>query len=420
MPKARRDPVQLTDFKVKALKPDPAGGEFIQGDLEVSGFGVRVRGSGVKSFIVMKRRPGQAHPTRITIGRVGDITLAEARQKAREAIIATRRGIRVNVHKRQDRAVAKQVMAATGYAPGTFGEVAERYIGTECRLRVNPSETESVIRRRLLPVWGDRLIEDLRQRDLTAITDAVLAEGKPGAAYRVRQTATRLFNFAVERGTLEINYLLSGSRGRRGGVYPPRPRDRVLSDDEIRAIWQACEPDRTAWPYGDLIRLALLLGQRRDEIRGMEWADLDLDRGVWTIPARKYKTKIAHIVPLPAAAVEILQAVPRLCDRYVLATGPGRRPGGLSRLKARLDTVSGVTAWRLHDLRRTMRTGLAALRVDSDVAERVIGHVIGGVRGTYDRYRYEDEKRDALERWARRLEIIVNPPRDNVVSLAAG
>src|SRR5262249_11919071 len=124
-----------------------------------------------------------------------------------------------------------------------------------------------------------------------------------------------------------------------------------------------------------------------------------------------------HIVPLPAVAVAIIRAAPRLCDKYVLATAPGRRPGGLSRLKLRLDAASGVTGWRLHDLRRTMRPGLAAPRVHGDVAEGLLGQVIGGVGGVYDRYQYEDEKRDALDRWAARLGNIVDPPPKNVIEL---
>ena len=123
MPQARRAPVHLTDFKVRALKPD--SGEYIQGDLQVPGLGVRVRPSGAMSYVVMKRLPGQTKPTRITLGRVGDLSLQDARDKAREAIAATRQGVRVNVEKRRERTIARRVEKETGYPPGTFGETAE-------------------------------------------------------------------------------------------------------------------------------------------------------------------------------------------------------------------------------------------------------------------------------------------------------
>jgi integrase len=149
----------------------------------------------------------------------------------------------------------------------------------------------------------------------------------------------------------------------------------------------------------------------------MEWAELDLDAGLWTIRPDRYKTEIEHAVPLPASAVELIGAVPRVCPRYVFSTRPGTRFSGFSKSKARLDELSGVQGWRIHDLRRTVRTGLAGLRIEPDVAERVIGHVIGGVRGVYDRHAYIDEKREALERWALHVAGIIDPQPGRVVQL---
>jgi integrase len=417
MPAPKHASVTLTDFKVRALKPDPAG-EYIQGDRQVPGLGVRVRSSGAASYVVMKRLPGHTRPTRITLGRVGALTLQQAREEARAAITATRQGVRVNAEKRYQRTIVRRMEAETGYRPGTFGEMAERYIRSECRNLARGAEVETLIRRRLLPLWGERKLEELRRRDLTALLDPIVEKGRTQAAHKLREVAIRIVNWAIDRGDIELNFLATASRGRRrADIIRRTRRDRVLSDDEIRAVWAGC--DHLGWPFREVVRLALLLGQRRDEIAGMEWGELDLDRALWVIPAYRYKTRVDHAVPLPAFAVELFCSVPRLCDRFVFSTKADTHFSGFSKAKAQLDVLSGVTGWRLHDLRRTMRTQLSVLRIDPDTAERVLGHVIRGVRGIYDRHAFIDEKRDALERWSRRLETIVNPSPDNIVTLTA-
>lgn len=415
-------PVNLTDLKVKALRPDAAG-EYVQGDTQVPGFGVRVRQSGAASYIVNKRLPGETRSTRVTIGRVGDMKLAVARDKAREAIGAVKAGVDLNVEKRRKRERTRRAEAATGYKPATFGEVAILYIRSECKALARGAEIEALIRKHFLPAWGERLLDDLRRRDLTAVLDPVVEAGRTQAAHKLREVAIRVLNWAVDRGDVEMNYLASASRGRRrAGIIRRTRRDRVLGDDEIRAIWQAC--DQAGHPFGDFVRLSLMLGQRREEIAGMEWGELalpsgELDRGaaLWVIPASRYKTRIEHAVPLPRQAVDLIAGLPCADERFVFSTKVGTKISGYSKMKARLEAIAGVTGWRLHDLRRTMRTNMAALRVDPDIAERVLGHVIAGVRGVYDRYAYIDQKREALERWAQRLQAIVEPPPPNVVEL---
>jgi integrase len=430
MPKPKRDPVMLTDAKVRALRPDPAG-EYHQGDLAVPGFAVRVRPSGTRVYVLFKRRPGETKPTKITIGRIDVISLADARQRAREETAAVRRGVDVNAEKRRQaevRAAERQralaVEANTGYPAGSFGELAEAFIRVECGALARGAEVEAVIRRSLLPAWGRRPLDGLRRRDLTALLDPVVAAGRTQAAHKLREIAIRIVNWAVDRGELETNFLASPSRGRRrSGLLRRSRRDRVLSSDEIRAVWAAC--DRVAKPFGDIVRLLLILGQRREEIAGMEWRELDLEQSLWIIPPARYKTELEHAVPLPAIAVDLLRHVPKIDDVYVFSTVPGTRFSGFSKSMARLRPLAGIADWRLHDLRRTVRTGLSGLRVDathrigSDIAERVLGHVIGGVRGIYDRYQYLDEKRDALDRWANQLRDVVEPPPANVVELRA-
>lgn len=425
MPQAKRAPAQLTDLKVRHLEPDPAG-EYIQGDTLVPGFGVRVRSSGAKSYVVMKRLPGRTKPTRITLGRVDDLGLSDAREQARKDIAATRQGIQVNFEKRRARRRLRQAEADTGYAPGTFGETAERYIQSECKALSRGRDIESIIRRHLIPAWAHLPLDALRRRDLTEQLDPVVASGRTQAAHKLREVAIRIVNWAIDRGDIEVNYLASPSRGRRrAGIIRRTRRTRVLNNDEIRAIWRAC--DEIAWPFGEFVRLALLLAQRRGEIAGMEWKELRYldvpERAVWIIPAWRHKPsaeqeRVDHAVPLPRMALDLIRSMPRVCDQFVFSTQPGTHFSGFSKAKARVDELVGFNDWRPHDLRRTARTNLSAL-VPSDIAERVLGHTIGGVRGVYDLYAYLDEKRDALNRWAASLQNIVEPPPLNVVELRA-
>jgi integrase len=204
-------------------------------------------------------------------------------------------------------------------------------------------------------------------------------------------------------------------------------RTRTLSDDEIRILWPVlCE--RGA--YGALVKALLLTGQRRNEIAEMTWAEIGRD-GIWEIPAARYKTKRPHAVPLSAAALALIEAQPRDRD-HVFFSSAGTAFSGFAKSRAVLDKailaamrkaakpgekVKPLPHWTLHDLRRTARILMARAGVRPDVSERVLGHVIAGVAGVYDRHSYADEKRDALEKLAGLIERIVNPPPANVLPL---
>jgi integrase len=460
MARLQRPPVHLTAAKIRALKPEEV--EYFQSDTEVPSFGVRVRPSGHKVYGVNKRPAGSAIVKRITLAPCEETTLEEARAKARQFIAELRRGVVPNARRRRRRSPAQQPRTATGdFSPESFGELALRYIAQECPLLARGKDTENVIRRSLLPQWGHRPRAGLRRADLTALLDPIVASGKTQAAHKLREVAIRIINWAIDRGEpgVEVNFLATPSRGgnrRRVGQLRRNRRDRVLSPDEIRAIWAAAEivgrvaPDRARRdsgsppapgrrggarpprrrapnPFGILVQLLLLLGQRRGEVSGMEWRELDFDRALWVIPVARYqKSDTDHAVPLPPAAVELLQRLPVVDDVYVFSTAPGTHISGYSKWFKELRQLAGVDNWTLHDLRRTARTEIAGLknaagqRVGADIAERVLGHVIGGVRGVYDRYTYLDEKREALELWAGRIREIVNPPPTNIVPLRQG
>jgi integrase len=201
-------------------------------------------------------------------------------------------------------------------------------------------------------------------------------------------------------------------RGMRRHEY--EPRDRTLNDDELRAVWKAAESSGT---FGALVRLLLLTGQRRAKVETMKWADVVGD--VWVIATAKREKGNAGALRLPPAALAIIKAQPRVSGNpYVFAATRGDGPlNAISRLKIGFDRDCGVKGWVLHDLRRTSRSLMSRAKVRPDIAERVLGHVIGGVAGTYDQYEYFDEKADVLVQLAALIETIVNPPPANVVPL---
>ncbi len=239
------------------------------------------------------------------------------------------------------------------------------------------------------------------------------------AARRVFETAKRIFNWGLDRGDIKASPFAA--------MKPPVKkvvRDRALKEHEIKALWSVWAEQ--AYPFGRLQQLLLLLGQRRSEVANMCWSEVDFDKREWTIPAERSKSKREHIVPLPGAAVDILKSLPRFANGdFVFTTTAGRRPvGGFSKVKARTDQMladqdTTIENWRVHDLRRTCRTGMARLGVPEIVSERVLNHLPRGLGKIYNVHEYLDEKRDALARWAQEVANIVEPPPENVVKLSA-
>ena len=256
---------------------------------------------------------------------------------------------------------------------------------------------------------------DLRRLHLSELTDELLDAGKPGAANRVHEITKRIFNWAVERGEIEASPFAT--------MRPPVSkvmRERVLKPHEIEAVWRAW--DAMGYPFGPLGKILLATAQRLREAAMMQWGEIDRDNGVWIISADRTKSGRETEVPLSSLALNILDGLPRFTEGgHVFTTTSGLRPvSGFSKMKTRTDGLAGVTGWRLHDLRRTARTGLAELGVPEIIAEKVLNHSSRNVLTTiYNRHEYADEKRDALERWANRLREITEPPPENVTRLRA-
>jgi integrase len=263
----------------------------------------------------------------------------------------------------------------------------------------------------VLPLWRDLPFEDIRRSDVTRLLDGIVKQHGPRQADYVLAIVRGIMNWQASR----LDDYVSPIVRRMARTNPAeRKRERILDDAEIRALW----PHLTG-TFGSMVKLLLLTGQRREKVASMRWADISID-GVWTIPAEEREKGNARDLALPEMALEIVRAQPRvLGNEYVFA---GRGVGffnGYSKAKGVLDKRVDIAPWVLHDLRRTARSLMSRREagVRPDIAERVLGHVIAGVAGTYDRHEYFEEKRDALAKLAALVERILDPPAGNVVAL---
>jgi integrase len=244
----------------------------------------------------------------------------------------------------------------------------------------------------------------------------MIANGTPFRANRALAAIKKLFAWSIDRGTIEINPIAS--------LKPPtkeRPRDRVLTSEELIACWRAAEAEN--YPFGPCIKMLVLTGQRRSEVSGMRWSEIDFDRAEWTLPAERTKNATKHVVPLVPFAIDIVRGVPRFLGSDLVFTTTGRSSiSGFGRLKARLDDEIGALDWRLHDIRRTVATQMAMLGVAPHIIEAVLNHktgIVSGVSAVYNRHAYSDEKRDALQRWSNYVERAICEAHALVSSVSA-
>jgi integrase len=195
--------------------------------------------------------------------------------------------------------------------------------------------------------------------------------------------------------------------------HKEQPRERVLSDDELLSLSAAA--DEEGYPFGNATKLLMLTGQRRGEVSEMRWSEISLERSLWTIPAARSKNARAHEVPLSPPVVSLLTSLPRFLASDWVFTTTGTGPiSGFGRFKRRLEVAVGVTDWRIHDIRRTVASGMARLGIDPHVIEKILNHksgIIAGVAAVYNRYGYEREKREALDRWASHVDALLQPKK---------
>lgn len=376
----------LTDLTVKALKPR-SDVRYEVFDVKVPGFGVRVFPSGIKSFVLLYRQHGRLR--RLTLGRYPVLSLAEARRLAQTALNRVAHGTDPQQIKAERR---------NGYR---FDEAAEAFVRMHCSRHNRASTTAmaaGTLDRHFVEKWGSRDIREIKRGDILSVLDNLIAGGMPSAAIRSLAVIRKFFNWSVERGLIETNPCV----GIRAPAQP-RSRDRVLGMEEIATIWRGVST--VTFPFGAIVQLLILTAQRRNEVAGMRWSQLDLDKSVWTLPPETTKNGRGHMVPLSKLAVSIIRSLPRLDDHLVFPSirGGGRTFSGFGKSKARLDSAAGVDGWTLHDLRRSAATMMAEMGTSPHVIERILNHVSGtvsGVAAVYNRFSYLPEMRVALEKWS--------------------
>jgi integrase len=427
MPKTR-----LTDAAVQRLKAKP-GERVDYFDMILPGFVLRVAGptpttpDGRKVFALFYRFGGKQ--TRLTFEpRYPALSLAEARQKARVALDRLGAGHDPAEDKRAAQAKARAPHAAAA-PPGdtielVFAEFVRRQLEPKGRAASYIDDCRRTFRLHIQPPLATRTLSSIKRAEIIALIDTI-ADGRGQVlANRSLALVRGLFNFAIRRALVEVNPATLVDR-----PGEETPRDRVLSADEISALW-AITGD-LAHPWSPYLRLLLLTGQRREEVARMRWADIDESDATWTLPADATKPGRAHVVPLPPVAMQILHECPR-AGAHVFSTrrrrnGDEAALSGFSKLKAGLDErlakaaeAAGRAApepWRLHDLRRTCATELGRIGIARFTIARVLNHADRSITSVYDKYSYLPEKRHALNAWAQRIAALTSPPTDNVVTL---
>ena len=426
----------------------PASKDVILWDEKLPGFGLKVTPAGGKTYLYRFRlaRPGEAErtaPSKYSIGKHGELTPEQARKRAQELAALVAQGINpreleADNRRAKDDAKREAEEKARLEADLAFARMADlwltHYEGEKGRRPSSVRQAKLVVENYLKPALGWKPMPHIARADLQPVLDAVPI-AKKAMRRAVFAYASVLFGWAARRGDIPRNPLIDMAK-------PPAPkaRDRVLADDELFEVWNAAYS--MAMPWGPFYRIAILTGQRREEVAALRWAELDREAREWIIPADRAKNGVVHIVPLSGLIVQELDAIaggegwPK--SGFVLTT-TGRTPiSGFSKAKKALDTkllelrqaasdaepeVEPLAAWRLHDLRRTVATGLQRLGIRFEVTEAVLNHVSGakgGVAGIYQRHDWKDEKRAALEAWAAHVvRLISGAETGNVIQLGA-
>ena len=380
---------KLTAKTIENLKPGPQRREISDGG---SGLWLVLQPSGVKSWAVRYRYAGR--PTKLTLGGWPALTLAAARKGAADALHELARG--------HDPAAARKAAALTAAAAraNTVVAVCEEYLKRESSRLRTADQRVSILRRLVYPVLGDRPVESIRRSEIVQLMDRIEDSSGQRMADVTLAVLRRIFNWYAARSD---NFVPPFVRGMSRQKVAEHRRSRILDDDELRRLWAATADEQ---PFFNFVRLLLLTTARRGEVAGLKWSEVGAD-GLWTLPAARSKTKTEIVRPLSKAAQAVLAAQPRVGD-YVLTSGAAPLRN-FSDPKRKLDAVAGLSSYRLHDLWRTSRSLLSRAGINSDIAERCLGHALPAIRATYDRHRFLDEMAHAFEALATLIERIVNP-----------
>lgn len=406
--------VELTDRFCLSAKPiDDKQTDYF--DTNTKGLCLRVSPAGTRSWNLVYTKPGDGKRARMKLGRYPEIKLGKAREKARDA--------RADIGEGTDPIVEKKALAASQ----AVSDMVENYVARHASTKRSGDEIARRLRKNVSDMIGTIKLADLHRRDLTRCIDAVKDRGAHVEANRIFEDMRAMVRWARGRGDLDDN-LVEGMKR----PTETTERDRVLSADEIKTMWQALPDADMRESTRRILRLCLVTGQRVGEVTGMVHDELDLAQRLWTIPAARAKNKREHVVPLSDMAHEIIReqiaAVEALDERKdrkatpFIFPGPGSRaavtgasiPKAVKReevTKRGTATIMGIAPWTPHDLRRTAATHMEEIGISPFIIGQVLNHVSATKTSitsrVYARYDYAREKREALELWANRLAVIV-------------
>jgi integrase len=340
-------------------------------------------------------------------------TLKAGRDRARQILQQVAEGVDPREEKRRNK--PEETV--------TVDTALDRYINEYARRRMRPKylkETQRAFRADILPKIGALPLDKLTRRHIREVIGTIVARGRLSYADHVRHYLHAWLDWAVAEELIEANPAagIPNPDPRKG---QDRERDRYLNNEEIRLFWSSCE--HIGEPFGSLFKLLLLIGTRRDELAHATWDEFDFVKREWTLPRQRSKNDMAHTTHLAPLAMEILEALRRAGQSRFLFTTNGRTPvSGFSHACRRLRAVIPIVShFTLHDLRRTLASGMADLGISEHVLDRVLNHTGRKVSGTariYNRHEYLRERQAALEAWSRHIESLVRPAPSNVVELS--
>jgi integrase len=415
--------------KISKTQVDRMTAGQILADKEVKGFVARCLNSGAVTYGFRYRDKTSRKQRWLGLGLHGSITAEQARELAKKAAgeVADKKDPQGELE--DARAEAKREKLA---AANTVNSVLDAFEKDHVEGLRSGDQVKAAFTNHVRPRIGDRSIYDLKRSDITTMLNEIKAESGPVMADRVLAHVRKAFNWQMVQ---DDEFKSPIVRGMAKTKPKERARKRVLADDEIRDVWKALDQIEQPACYPRYVKSLLLAMTRRNESARMHTSEIEGD--LWTIPGARYKNKLDHVIPVTPALRELIGEKPAGCKGnswYVFSTTTsggqldGAKPfSGFSKAKKELDRAiakirkaegrAPMKQWQLHDLRRTGRSLMSRAKVDADHAERCMGHVIGGVRETYDRYEYLDEKRKAFEALAAMVDMILDPPADNVIKM---
>lgn len=385
--------MKFTERQVRNLKPKAERYEVREGN----GLGLRVAPSGRKSWIYLYRFNGKSR--RMTLGVYPAMTVATVHAVHGKAILDLANGIDpgeklVTEHQEHRNAA-------------TVNEFAQEYLDKWAKKRKRSwKEDERMLNKDVLPRLGKLKVKDISRRDIIKLLDDI-AERAPIVANRTFEVVRKMFNFAVERGVIEVSPCLN--------IRAPskeKQRDRVLTENEIATFWHNLDKVSMSEATRLALKLQLITAQRRGEVAQMEWSEIDMKTGWWTIPGVKAKNNLTHRVPLSGMTISHLNEAKKYSgeSRFVFPS-PTRdkcmSPGAVTRAIGKNRAQFGVESFTPHDLRRTAASHMTSIKISRLVVSKILNHVDSGVTAVYDRHSYDDEKKEALAKWAERLTEIL-------------